>query len=289
MCSGLEIRRSGALPKHRTASDFAFVLCDHKLHGLTSGNTNASLGSCGSCDILDGCRVHAKDFCASSSGWDPSQAEEKDVCQQYNPVTLGLHSSSSFGGPLSFVGRKSPSMLGAYKSFSTYSHDTTWIVLRSFHTGVRLHEEAKSKAEESVKALIEEAKEKLSEKDKKPKEERKPLEEQVVQALKPSPKPDPLAASVTEEPKPKLSLRERFVHEVKHYYNGFRLLFIDIRVCTRHLWRLLRGKSLTRRERRQVGTRKQVVWSCVFVTHDEASPRQICSRFMIRSGRFFFS
>ena len=66
---------------------------------------------------------------------------------------------------------------------------------------------------------------------------------------------DPLAATVVEEepPKPKLPLKQRIIHEVKHYYNGFRLLFIDIKVATRHLWRLLNGKSLTRRERRQVG------------------------------------
>ena len=72
---------------------------------------------------------------------------------------------------------------------------------------------------------------------------------------------DPLAATVTEEepPKPKLPLKQRFIHEVKHYYNGFRLLFIDIKVCTRHLWRLLNGKSLTRRERRQVSLGVQTV------------------------------
>ena len=69
---------------------------------------------------------------------------------------------------------------------------------------------------------------------------------------------DPLAATVAEEepPKPKLPLKQRIIHEVKHYYNGFRLLFIDIKVATRHLWRLLNGKSLTRRERRQVSAGK---------------------------------
>ena len=41
-----------------------------------------------------------------------------------------------------------------------------------------------------MKALIEEAREKLAEKDKpKPKEERKNVEDHVVQALKPTPKP----------------------------------------------------------------------------------------------------
>ena len=85
----------------------------------------------------------------------------------------------------------------SYRPFSSYTplsshspHDTNWIVVRGFHTGSTLREESKSKAEETVKALIEEAKEKLAEKDKpKPKEERKNVEDHVVQALKPTPKP----------------------------------------------------------------------------------------------------
>ena len=44
-----------------------------------------------------------------------------------------------------------------------------------------------------------------------------------------------------EPPKPKLPLKQRIIHEVKHYYNGFRLLFIDIKVATRHQLRLLKG------------------------------------------------
>lgn len=50
----------------------------------------------------------------------------------------------------------------------------------------------------------------------------------------------------------KKSLREKIVAEVKHYYHGFRLLFIDFRVCARLLWQVLNGKSLMRREQKQV-------------------------------------
>ena len=62
----------------------------------------------------------------------------------------------------------------------------------------------------------------------------------------PTPTPTPQTAVV------KKSIGQKIVAELKHYYHGFRLLFIDVRVCFRYVWRILNGRSLTRRERRQV-------------------------------------
>jgi len=45
------------------------------------------------------------------------------------------------------------------------------------------------------------------------------------------------------------------VGELKHYYNGFHLLWIDTKVAARMVWRLLHGQVLTRRERRRVSAR----------------------------------
>ncbi|XP_040011311.1 LETM1 domain-containing protein LETM2, mitochondrial [Xiphias gladius] len=50
----------------------------------------------------------------------------------------------------------------------------------------------------------------------------------------------------------KKSLYQRIVDELKHYYNGFRLLGIDINIAGRMVWRLLHGQVLTRRERRRL-------------------------------------
>lgn len=50
----------------------------------------------------------------------------------------------------------------------------------------------------------------------------------------------------------KKSLYQRIVDELKHYYNGFRLLGIDIKIAGRMVWRLLHGQVLSRRERRRV-------------------------------------
>ncbi|XP_075873386.1 mitochondrial proton/calcium exchanger protein isoform X2 [Nelusetta ayraudi] len=47
------------------------------------------------------------------------------------------------------------------------------------------------------------------------------------------------------------TLRQRVLDEVRHYYHGFRLLWIDTTIAGRMLWRVLNGHPLSRRERRQ--------------------------------------
>ncbi|KAM9777481.1 mitochondrial proton/calcium exchanger protein [Neosynchiropus ocellatus] len=49
----------------------------------------------------------------------------------------------------------------------------------------------------------------------------------------------------------KRTIRQRVVDEVKHYYHGFKLLWIDTIIAGRLLWRVLNGHPLSRRERRQ--------------------------------------
>ncbi|KAB0800770.1 hypothetical protein PPYR_06509 [Photinus pyralis] len=48
----------------------------------------------------------------------------------------------------------------------------------------------------------------------------------------------------------KKSLKQKIIDELVHYYHGFRLLFIDVKISSGLVWRLLKGKSLTRREHR---------------------------------------
>jgi LETM1 and EF-hand domain-containing protein 1 len=48
------------------------------------------------------------------------------------------------------------------------------------------------------------------------------------------------------------SLWQKIVHELKHYYNGFKLLFIETKIAFRLLRQVLNGHTLTRRERKQV-------------------------------------
>lgn len=46
----------------------------------------------------------------------------------------------------------------------------------------------------------------------------------------------------------KKPLSQRIMDEIYHYYHGFRLLFIDIRVSSSLVWKVLKGGTLTRRE-----------------------------------------
>ncbi|NXK10629.1 LETM1 protein, partial [Herpetotheres cachinnans] len=57
--------------------------------------------------------------------------------------------------------------------------------------------------------------------------------------------------SPTEVEVVKKSIGQRIVDELKHYYHGFRLLWIDTKIAARMLWRVLHGNTLSRRERRQ--------------------------------------
>ncbi len=50
------------------------------------------------------------------------------------------------------------------------------------------------------------------------------------------------------------TIGQRVIDEVKHYYHGFRLLWMDTTITVRMLWRVLNGHILSRRERRQVNT-----------------------------------
>jgi len=58
-------------------------------------------------------------------------------------------------------------------------------------------------------------------------------------------------ASMTKKEE-KLPLTERIKNEIMHYYHGFRLLYLDSKVAAKLLWQVLNGKTLTRRQRRQV-------------------------------------
>uniref|UniRef100_A0AC35TV09 Letm1 RBD domain-containing protein n=1 Tax=Rhabditophanes sp. KR3021 TaxID=114890 RepID=A0AC35TV09_9BILA len=51
---------------------------------------------------------------------------------------------------------------------------------------------------------------------------------------------------------PKPPLKERIIHELKHYYNGFRLLALETKISTKYLHRLATGHTLLRKEKQQL-------------------------------------
>lgn len=75
-------------------------------------------------------------------------------------------------------------------------------------------------------------------------------ESTALAAAKPVEPVDRVAAPAAPKPKPPLMVRIK--EELMHYVHGTRLLIADIRIAVGLLWRMLKGESLTRRERKQV-------------------------------------
>lgn len=61
----------------------------------------------------------------------------------------------------------------------------------------------------------------------------------------------PVYSPNTEVDTVKKSLGQKVIDELKHYYHGFRLLWIDTKIAGRMMWQILNGAILSRRERRQ--------------------------------------
>lgn len=78
-----------------------------------------------------------------------------------------------------------------------------------------------------------------------------------LQNLPPPDPPTPTPPTPEPEKAPQIvrkSLGQRVVDEIKHFYHGFRLLWIDTQTAARIVWQLLHGQVLSRRERRRVGS-----------------------------------
>jgi len=112
--------------------------------------------------------------------------------------------------------------------------------IRSYHSSAILYYD-KSKIEKTVNLL---KKDKIN-------------EEKTKQTVSPTitAQPDAYLATITPTESAiikRKSLWKRFFNELKHYYNGFKLLFIEIKIAFRLLRQVLNGHTLTRRERKQV-------------------------------------
>lgn len=103
---------------------------------------------------------------------------------------------------------------------------------RNFQLAPRWHgQEPSSKVEETVKSL---------------KEDKEEKDKQQVEA-----------AGVVAKPTDKAIVQKRTIWqkvraELIHYYHGFRLLALDIKISGKLIWRVLNGNELTRREHKLV-------------------------------------
>lgn len=121
--------------------------------------------------------------------------------------------------------------------------------VRHFHSTIARREQASSKIEETVKAIQERGKEEQQ-------LQQQPAKAASTAAAFATPGTTTAAAAAAAAAAPtevtkvvaKKSIATKVWEEVVHYYHGFRLLFIDINVSRKLLWKTLRGNPLTRRE-----------------------------------------
>ncbi|KAG1661234.1 Mitochondrial proton/calcium exchanger protein [Nymphon striatum] len=122
-------------------------------------------------------------------------------------------------------------------NFDSY-YDCFLLSHRKFHLSASLCEKERSKVEQTVKQLKDDLQ-----------KSKKETPTVIVEDIPiPSSSEKPTASVVAQ----KKSIGQRVIAVIKHYYHGFRLLFIDIRVSSRLLWRILNGNSLSRREHKQL-------------------------------------
>ncbi|XP_013773741.1 mitochondrial proton/calcium exchanger protein-like [Limulus polyphemus] len=133
----------------------------------------------------------------------------------------------------SILNTQKSSLLGYwYKDSDQYRWsglDLHVYIARKIYIDFTLHEKESSKVESSVKVLRQEV-------------------EKAKQEIGVFITPD----KSTYVAPPKRSVWKKIGDGILHYYHGFRLLYIDIKVSSRLAWKLLHGKEMTRREHRQL-------------------------------------
>ncbi|XP_046366268.1 mitochondrial proton/calcium exchanger protein-like isoform X1 [Haliotis rufescens] len=175
------------------------------------------------------CRCHTRSHMISNSKRSylmtvakvQTEANSKRLLSQIHPAAYVLSTKYKLDSHQDSSYYKSRYLIGSSLDPSSLSAFHNNVIYRRLHT-TKLFYKEESKVEKTVKALKEEATDVA----------KKPVEETVVVVKK--------------------SLWQRFVAECRHYYHGFRLLFIDIKIAARMVWTILNGKILSRREHRQL-------------------------------------
>jgi len=155
---------------------------------------------------------------------------------------------TSFESRLPLLGTTAPLLVNLNFSCGP-DIQTTGVQYRFLHSSSILEKKASSKLEESVIRMKERQAETLSELSKV-----EDLEKEIRYVIE---KDDQLnkAVKVSVEQKKevtKKTLGQRFMDEVRHYYSGFKLLYLDVKVSTKIIRKVLNGKVLSRRENRQL-------------------------------------
>lgn len=152
---------------------------------------------------------------------------------EYSPFKLWYNANHTMGGiALTYTDVRKPRLLLEPIVPLVYINDksVTCLQIRTFYTTPSWNgQEPSSKIEETVKSIKEE----------------KELKDKTDIVAKDS---EQVKKAVV-----KATIWQRIKGEILHYYHGFRLLGLDMKVSAKLIWRILHGKELSRREHRLVG------------------------------------
>jgi len=153
---------------------------------------------------------------------------------------------TSYATSLPHLGHPNP--VNINMSFTVGPELTTGLSYRFLHTTPMLEKKTTSKIEDTVTRLKDRQKEALTEFSKV-----EDLEKKIASVIE----EEEMAVKVNVEKAKKASpdtrtMWEKVVAEAKHYYSGFKLLFLDVKVSSQIIWRIAQGKTLSRRENRQL-------------------------------------
>ncbi|XP_018317431.1 LETM1 and EF-hand domain-containing protein anon-60Da, mitochondrial isoform X1 [Mycetomoellerius zeteki] len=155
------------------------------------------------------------------------------MCHRYSPFKLWYNTNHTMGSiALIYTGLRDPRRLLLEPTvLPMYINDKsmTCLQIRTFYVTPSWNgQESSSKIEETVKNIKEE----------------KELQNKTV---------DSVAVKNSEQLKKavaKVTIWQKVKGEILHYYHGFRLLGLDMKVSAKLIWRILHGKELSRREHR---------------------------------------
>jgi len=178
-----------------------------------------------------------------------SEAQASSIKASYssrypNPEFTEKH-FTSYDVPSTRLGPASP--LNVSLLFSVGPNLVTGVSYRYLHTSPLLDKKASSKIEETVIRLKEKKDEQLAEIEK---------IENIEKKIKSVIEAEEMAVKVKleqeKDPVPKRGIWEKVKDEAKHYYSGFKLLALDVKVSSKIVYKIAQGKNLTRRENRQL-------------------------------------
>jgi len=177
----------------------------------------------------------------------PAPAPYLDVYRRRYPSALFSEKYyTNFATSLPHLGHPNP--VNINMSFSVGPQMSTGLSYRFLHTSPVLEKKSSSKIEDTVTRLKERRNETLAEFSKV-----EDLEKKIASVIE----EEDMAVKVNVEKAKKetpdqRTVWEKVVAEAKHYYSGFKLLFLDVKVSSQIIWRIAQGKTLSRRENRQL-------------------------------------